>query len=54
VLLSEGFEGALGQHYLWGFALLVVVVFGPGKVSADYWLGHVPRVRAGMLSAGAH
>ncbi len=54
VLLSEGFEGALGQHYLWGFALLVVIVFGPGKVSADHWLGHVPRVRAGVLSAGAH
>ena len=36
VLLSEGFEAALGQHILWGFMLLVVVVYGPGKVSLDY------------------
>jgi putative oxidoreductase len=39
VLLSEGFEGALGQHYLWGLSLLTVAVFGPGSVSVDYWLG---------------
>jgi putative oxidoreductase len=38
VLLSEGFEAALGQHYLWGLALLVVAVFGPGRLSADYVL----------------
>jgi uncharacterized membrane protein YphA (DoxX/SURF4 family) len=36
VLLTEGFEAALAQHYLWGFALLVLVVFGPGKLSLDY------------------
>ena len=36
VLVSEGFEAALGQHYLWGFMLLVIVVYGPGKVSLDY------------------
>jgi len=36
VLLTEGFEAALAQHYLWGFALLVLVVFGPGKLSVDY------------------
>lgn len=35
VLLGEGFEAALGQHYLWGFMLLVVLVFGPGRPSAD-------------------
>ena len=35
VLLSEGFEAAVGQHYLWGFALLVLAVFGPGRVSVD-------------------
>jgi putative oxidoreductase len=35
VLLSEGFEAALGQHYLWGALLLVVAVFGPGRWSID-------------------
>ena len=35
VLLGEGFEAALGQHYLWGFMLLVLVVFGPGRWSLD-------------------
>jgi putative oxidoreductase len=38
VLLSEGFEAALGNHILWGFMLLVVLVFGPGKFSLDAWL----------------
>ena len=39
VLLAEGFEAALGQHYLWGTLLLVVLVFGPGRWSLDAWLG---------------
>ena len=38
VLLAEGFEAALGQHYLWGLMLLVVLVFGPGRLSIDAWL----------------
>jgi putative oxidoreductase len=38
VLLTEGFEAAVGQHYLWGFALLVLAVFGPGRVSLDHLL----------------
>jgi putative oxidoreductase len=37
VLFSEGFEAALGQHYLWGTLLLVVLVFGPGRWSLDAW-----------------
>jgi len=37
VLFSEGFEAAIGQHYLWGTLLLVVLVFGPGKWSLDAW-----------------
>jgi len=37
VLLSEGFEAALGQHYLWGTLLLVLIVFGPGRWSLDAW-----------------
>ena len=39
VLLGDGFEAALGQHYLWGMLLLVVFVFGPGRWSLDAWLG---------------
>jgi len=35
VLLGTGFEAALGQHYLWGLMLLILVVFGPGRLSAD-------------------
>jgi putative oxidoreductase len=35
VLFGEGFEAALGQHYLWGFMLLVLVVFGPGRWALD-------------------
>jgi len=38
VLYSEGFEAAIGQHYLWGFMLLVVAIYGPGAWSADRWL----------------
>ena len=35
VLLAEGSEAALGQHVLWGFMLLVLAVFGPGKFALD-------------------
>lgn len=35
VLLSEGFEAAIGQHYLWGFMLLVLAIHGPGALSLD-------------------
>ena len=35
VLLGEGFEAALGQHYLWGFMLLVLVVLVPGRWALD-------------------
>lgn len=41
VLLGEGFEAAVGQHYLWGYLLLVLIVAGPGAWSADTWLAHV-------------
>jgi putative oxidoreductase len=39
VLLGEGFEAALGQHYLWGFMLLVLAVFGPGRLALDSAIG---------------
>lgn len=35
VLLGEGFEAALGQHYLWGFMLATLAVYGPGRWSVD-------------------
>ena len=35
VLLAEGSEAALAQHVLWGFMLLVLAVFGPGKIALD-------------------
>ena len=37
VLLTPGFEAALGQHYLWGALLLMLAVYGPGKFSLDAW-----------------
>ena len=43
VLLGEGFEAALGQHYLWGSLLLVVAVFGPGRWSVDALLAGARR-----------
>jgi len=43
VLLGEGFEAALGQHYLWGSLLLVVAVFGPGRWSLDALLAGARR-----------
>jgi uncharacterized membrane protein YphA (DoxX/SURF4 family) len=33
--MSDGFETAIGQHYLWGLMLLTVLLFGPGRLSAD-------------------
>ena len=35
VLYQEGFEAAIGQHYLWGFMLLVLIFYGPGALSVD-------------------
>ena len=35
VLLAEGFEAALAQHVLWGFMLLILVVFGNGPLAVD-------------------
>jgi putative oxidoreductase len=35
VLGGEGFEAARGQHYLWGFMLLVIATCGAGLFSVD-------------------
>jgi putative oxidoreductase len=45
VLLTEGFEAALGQHYLWGFMLLVLTVAGPGRWALDAMLAGSGRPR---------
>ena len=38
VLLAEGSEAALGQHILWGFMLLILIVVGGGRFTIDTWL----------------
>jgi putative oxidoreductase len=38
VIFSEGFESTVIGHYLWGLTLLVVIIYGPGRLSADYLL----------------
>lgn len=38
VLYQPGFAAAIGQHYFWGFILLVLAVYGPGAWSLDHWL----------------
>lgn len=35
VLCQDGLEAAIGQHYLWGFMLLMLCVHGPGQWSID-------------------
>lgn len=43
VLQEPGFEAALGQHYLWGFMLLILAVYGPGRLSLDEWAKSWPE-----------
>lgn len=35
VLGAEGYEAAIGQHWTWGFMLLVLAAFGAGRISLD-------------------
>jgi len=42
VLLSEGFEAALGQHVLWGFMLTMLAIHGNGALSLDRLLMQRP------------
>ncbi|HEU4484098.1 MAG TPA: DoxX family protein [Povalibacter sp.] len=49
VLLSDGYEGAIAQHYLWGFMLIMLAVYGPGSWSVDGWLA---RRRAASAPVG--
>ena len=36
VLLAEGFDAAIAQHYLWGFMLLYLAVYGNGLFALDH------------------
>jgi len=49
VLGGDDFAAARGQHYLWGFMALVIVVCGAGRISLDAWL----EGRAARRSAAA-
>ena len=35
VLFEEGFEAAIGQHYLWGYMLVVLAIYGAGAITVD-------------------
>jgi putative oxidoreductase len=35
VIGGEGYEAAAGQHWTWGFMLLVIAAFGAGRISLD-------------------
>ncbi len=50
VLYQEGFEAAIGQHYLWGFMILVIIVYGPGALSVDGLLAR----RSGTLTRDSY
>lgn len=50
VLLSDGFEAALGDHVLWGVVLVVLAVAGPGGLSLDRLLAR-RRAAPNSLSA---
>lgn len=53
VLLSEGFEAAIGQHVLWGFMLLVLAIYGPGQISVDHLLTRTRRPSATATASTA-
>jgi putative oxidoreductase len=45
VLYQPEFAAGLSHHYLWGFMLLVIVLYGPGALSADRLLARRPGSR---------
>lgn len=53
VLLGEGFEAALGQHWLWGLMLATVLVFGGGRLSLDALLADLARPRGAPVAPQA-
>ncbi len=51
VLLGEGFEAALGQHWLWGLMLATVLLFGGGRLSVDAVLAGRARAPGALAAA---
>lgn len=43
-----GNDAALSHHFYWGALLLVTVLHGPGRLSADHWLCRWAQSRAGL------
>jgi len=53
VLLADGYEAAIAQHILWGFMLLVLTVFGPGRIAVDTWLDRLAAAQSRPTTARA-
>src|SRR6516164_795387 len=51
VLLAEGSEAALGQHILWGFMFLLLIVVGSGRYTLDAWLERRSAARCRPFTA---
>jgi putative oxidoreductase len=51
VLLAEGSEAALGQHILWGYMLLILIVVGSGRYTVDAWLERRSAARCRPFTA---
>jgi putative oxidoreductase len=56
VLLADGYEAAVAQHWLWGFMLLMLSVYGPGAISLDRLLARsrAPNGSLATASSGAY
>lgn len=57
VLGSEGYEAALGQHVLWGYMIIVLMLCGGGSISLDNLLEQRsarrcrPQMRPAVIAA---
>ena len=51
VLFAPGYEAALAQHWLWGLALAVLVLFGAGRWSLDGWLARATGMADARVGA---
>ncbi len=41
VIFAAGYEASSADHYLWGLMLLVITIYGPGRLSVDFLLGRL-------------
>jgi len=44
--------GAAADHYFWGLMLLVILVYGPGRYSADTWLARGRQQTGSAVKSG--